>query len=101
MEQQTQLNSQRHDSLVFPVTDLRLQLNNRPAPPSPPLPMPYASSSSANEHEVTLLIESGSSHNIVQPRVAEFLGLPIAHVNSFPIIACNGDTLRCSTRWCK
>jgi len=33
--------------------------------------------------QVTILIDSGSSHNIVQPRVAEFLKLPIEVYPSF------------------
>ncbi|KAL0443843.1 UNVERIFIED_CONTAM: hypothetical protein Slati_2107000 [Sesamum latifolium] len=36
------------------------------------------------EHDVTILIDSGSSHNIVQPRVADYLGLPVSPVSSFP-----------------
>ncbi|KAK4433278.1 putative mitochondrial protein [Sesamum alatum] len=46
-------------------------------------------------HDVSVLIDSGSSHNIVQPRVAEFLGLPVALLSSFPVLVGNGVALHC------
>ncbi|KAL0385790.1 UNVERIFIED_CONTAM: Retrovirus-related Pol polyprotein from transposon.6 [Sesamum radiatum] len=49
-----------------------------------------------HEHDVSVLINSGSSHNIVQPRVASFLGLTITPVTSFPILVGNGESLHCS-----
>ncbi|KAL0438992.1 UNVERIFIED_CONTAM: Retrovirus-related Pol polyprotein from transposon.6 [Sesamum latifolium] len=49
-----------------------------------------------NEHTITMFIDSGSLHNIVQSPVAEFLGLPISPMTSFPILVGNGDSLHCS-----
>ncbi|KAL0399243.1 UNVERIFIED_CONTAM: Retrovirus-related Pol polyprotein from transposon.6 [Sesamum radiatum] len=49
-----------------------------------------------HEHLVTVLVDSGSSHNIVQPRVAAFLGLPITPMASFPVLVGNGEALHCS-----
>ncbi|KAL0354181.1 UNVERIFIED_CONTAM: hypothetical protein Sangu_0999400 [Sesamum angustifolium] len=45
------------------------------------------------EHEVTVLIDSDSSHKIVQPCVAEYLGLFISLAHSFLILVGNKDTL--------
>ncbi|KAL0462146.1 UNVERIFIED_CONTAM: hypothetical protein Slati_0102200 [Sesamum latifolium] len=82
-----------------------------PDPPDPPLETPYAfsvvhcgcfgrqvapHSVLTREHDVTILIDSSSSHNIVQPHVADYLGLPVSPVSSFPILVGNGDTLHCS-----
>ncbi|KAL0366301.1 UNVERIFIED_CONTAM: Retrovirus-related Pol polyprotein from transposon [Sesamum radiatum] len=49
-----------------------------------------------HEHSVTVLIDSSSSHNIIQSRVAAFLGLYISPVSSFSVVVGNGDTLHCS-----
>lgn len=45
---------------------------------------------------VTILIYSGSSHNILQPRIVEFLGLPILALNPFSVLVGNGDLIRCA-----
>ncbi|KAL0312986.1 UNVERIFIED_CONTAM: hypothetical protein Sradi_5697900 [Sesamum radiatum] len=45
---------------------------------------------------ITILVDSKSSHNIIQPRIAQHLHL---HVHSRPLLAVmvgNGETLRCS-----
>lgn len=45
---------------------------------------------------VTILIDSGSSHNIMQPRVAEFLNLLVVAITPFSVIMGNGDLIQCS-----
>ncbi|KAK4400825.1 Retrovirus-related Pol polyprotein from transposon.6 [Sesamum angolense] len=49
-----------------------------------------------HEHIVTILVDSGSSHNIVQSRFAVFLGLPVMSLVSFSIMVGNGEALHCS-----
>ena len=51
-------------------------------------------------HKVTVLVDSGSSHNIIQPRIASFLHLPIQPLSSFSVMVGNGDYLHC-TGLCK
>lgn len=43
-----------------------------------------------------MLIDSGSSHNIIQPRIAEFLGLPIVAIKPFLVFVGNGQTIQYS-----
>jgi len=45
---------------------------------------------------VTILIDTDSSHNILQLRVAEFLHLPIEAIPSFVVTVGNGQTIQCS-----
>ncbi|KAL0394891.1 UNVERIFIED_CONTAM: hypothetical protein Slati_4455300 [Sesamum latifolium] len=47
-------------------------------------------------HEVSVLVDSGSSHNLVQPRVAEFLALPQSPTAAFSVLVGNGDSLHCA-----
>ncbi|KAL0374348.1 UNVERIFIED_CONTAM: Transposon Tf2-11 polyprotein [Sesamum radiatum] len=49
-----------------------------------------------HEHSVSVLIDSGSSHNIMQPRVAEYLGLPIMPFSAFLVLVGNGAALHCA-----
>ncbi|PNY06477.1 hypothetical protein L195_g002943, partial [Trifolium pratense] len=49
-----------------------------------------------HETRVTILIDSGSSHNILQPRLAEFLKLPVEAITPFSVFVGNGDTITCS-----
>lgn len=46
--------------------------------------------------EVSILIDSGSSHNILQPRVASFLQLNVESINPFDVFVGNGETIKCS-----
>jgi hypothetical protein len=48
------------------------------------------------EMEVSILIDSGSSHNILQPRVASFLQLNVESINPFDVFVGNGETINCS-----
>ncbi|KAL0303885.1 UNVERIFIED_CONTAM: Retrovirus-related Pol polyprotein from transposon.6 [Sesamum radiatum] len=49
-----------------------------------------------HELSVSVLIDSGSSHNIIQPRVAEFLGLTVSPLTSFSVLVGNEAALQCS-----
>ncbi|GJT96586.1 ty3-gypsy retrotransposon protein [Tanacetum coccineum] len=49
-----------------------------------------------NGHQVSVLVDSGSSHNIIQPRVAKFLQLQISNAPRFSVLVGNGDSLTCS-----
>ncbi|KAL0430817.1 UNVERIFIED_CONTAM: hypothetical protein Sradi_0707700 [Sesamum radiatum] len=49
-----------------------------------------------HEHSISVLIDSGSSHNIVQPCVPEFLGLPIMPFSAFSVLVGNGVALHCA-----
>lgn len=48
------------------------------------------------ELTITVLIDSGSSHNIMQPWIAEFLNLPMVALNPFSVVVGNGETIQCS-----
>ncbi|MCI22095.1 hypothetical protein A2U01_0043270, partial [Trifolium medium] len=51
------------------------------------------------KQQVTILVDSGSTHNFVQDRVAKFLGLPITPApQPFRVMVGNGDTLDCATQ---
>lgn len=62
----------------------------------PPSPRTLRVQGRVGELEVTVLIDSGSSHNIMQPRVAEFLGLPMVAIKPFSVVVGNGDSITCS-----
>ncbi|KAJ9537912.1 hypothetical protein OSB04_030645 [Centaurea solstitialis] len=47
-------------------------------------------------HPVTILVDTGSTHNIIQPRVASFLHIQVCSIPSFPVTVGNGDHLHCS-----
>lgn len=45
---------------------------------------------------VTVLIDTGSSHNIIQSRLAAFLHLPVTPFPEFSVMVDNGELLQCS-----
>ena len=47
---------------------------------------------------ITILVDSGSTHNFVQPRVAELLRLTISPANPFDVTVGNGSTISCQGR---
>ncbi|MCI02609.1 hypothetical protein A2U01_0023642, partial [Trifolium medium] len=48
---------------------------------------------------VTILVDSGSTHNFIQIRVAKFLGLPVNSASCpLKVMVGNGDVLECSTQ---
>ena len=49
-----------------------------------------------NEQEVSVLIDGGSTHNFIQPTVAEQLSLPIHPITPFRVFVGNGASLKCS-----
>ncbi|KAG6382962.1 hypothetical protein SASPL_157305 [Salvia splendens] len=49
-----------------------------------------------NGYEVSVLIDSGSTHNFIQPTVAEKLSLHVHPISPFRVFVGNGESLRCS-----
>ena len=49
-----------------------------------------------NQAHLTILIDSGSTHNFLQPRVAQFLHLPTQATHPFRVLVGNGSVLDCS-----
>ncbi|OMO93968.1 Zinc finger, H2C2-type, histone UAS binding protein [Corchorus olitorius] len=47
-------------------------------------------------HLVSILIDSDSTHNLVQPRIVKHLGLPIEPAPAFLVRVDNGELLRCT-----
>lgn len=47
-------------------------------------------------HMVSVLVDSGSSHNILQPRIATFLGLMVQPIDAFSVMVGNGSFLNCT-----
>lgn len=62
----------------------------------PPCPRTLRTHGYIYEHSVSILVDSGSSHNIMQLRVAEFLQLVIMAVTPFSVIVGNGETIQCA-----
>ncbi|OMO91168.1 reverse transcriptase [Corchorus capsularis] len=94
-----------------------LPLSEIPLPPPPPLPtelqLPefqvslhalYGLSSHSclkltgtfRGHSFTILVDSGSTHNLIQPRVVKYLGLSIEPPPPLTVKVGNGEVLRCS-----
>lgn len=46
-------------------------------------------------YSVTVLVDTGSSHNILRPRLASFLQLPVSPFPAFPVMEGNGDYIKC------
>nr|KYP47049.1 hypothetical protein KK1_031354 [Cajanus cajan] len=47
-------------------------------------------------HKIHILIDTGSTHNIVQPRVAKFLNLVTIPTTPFKVMVRNGEHISCS-----
>ncbi|XP_050895185.1 uncharacterized protein LOC127101785 [Lathyrus oleraceus] len=62
----------------------------------PPSPKTLRVNGHIKELGVTILIDSGSSHNIMQPRIVEFLGIPVVAHTPFSVIVGNGDSIQCN-----
>lgn len=77
-----------------PTTGEHFQLSHA-ALAGPPSPRTLRIQGHVREMAVTILIDSGSSHNIMQPRVAEFLGLPMVSITPFSVVVGNGQTIHC------
>nr|KYP61158.1 hypothetical protein KK1_023583 [Cajanus cajan]KYP68329.1 hypothetical protein KK1_021950 [Cajanus cajan] len=45
---------------------------------------------------ITILVDTGSSHNILQPRLANHLNLSIHPISPFQVMVGNGDTIPCT-----
>lgn len=48
-------------------------------------------------HGVSVLVDTGSSHNIIQPRIGSFLNLPTHDLPSFSVMVGNGAKLQCAS----
>ena len=48
-----------------------------------------------NNKPVQVLIDSGSTHNIIQPRIVSFLNLPKQDIPEFAVMVGNGESLKC------
>jgi hypothetical protein len=83
------------DPTTAPAAGEHFQLSQA-ALMGPPSPRTLRVQGHVRELEVTVLVDSGSSHNILQPRVAEFLGLPMVEIPSFSVVVGNGQTITCS-----
>lgn len=46
--------------------------------------------------QLTILIDSRSTHNFLQPRIAQFLKLPVQATRSLQVLVGNGSTLDCN-----
>ncbi|KAK9073457.1 hypothetical protein SSX86_007781 [Deinandra increscens subsp. villosa] len=47
-------------------------------------------------HPVTILVDCGSTHNIIQPRIASLLSLPTQSIYPFFVMVGNGQHIQCS-----
>ena len=47
------------------------------------------------ELQVTVLIDTGSTHNILQPRIATHLNLPLQPILNFSVMVRNGSHIQC------
>jgi hypothetical protein len=56
-------------------------------------------SAKVGHHELIVLIDSGSTHNFINERVAEILHLPVVPTEPFAVKVANGVPLRCQGRF--
>lgn len=49
------------------------------------------------KHKVATLVDSGSTHNLIQDRIAKLLDLPAQQARSFQVLVGNGEELKCSS----
>ena len=50
-------------------------------------------------YDVVVLINSGSTHNFINERMANLLRLPVVPTESFMVRVANGENLRCQGRF--
>jgi hypothetical protein len=50
-------------------------------------------------HELTVLIDSGSTHNFISERIANWLHLPVIPTQPFNVKVANGNPLKCQGRF--
>ena len=51
------------------------------------------------DHDVIILIDSGSTHNFLSERLANLLRLPVIPTETFPVRVANGESLKCQGRF--
>lgn len=49
-------------------------------------------------HNITILVDSGGTNNFIQDRTVRFLNLPISSSNQFQVMIGNGEQLVCNTQ---
>ncbi|KAA8534676.1 hypothetical protein F0562_032193 [Nyssa sinensis] len=52
-----------------------------------------------HKQPISVLIDSGSTHNFINDKVAENLHLPITPATAFPVMVANGDRLACKEKY--
>jgi len=50
-----------------------------------------------NNHQVLILVDSGSTHNFIQSPIVKFLALPSSQITSMHVLVGNGTTMQCDT----
>lgn len=50
-----------------------------------------------SHHCVMILVDGGSTHNLIQAQVAKFLNLPTASMSTLQVMVSNGNILDCDT----
>ena len=53
-----------------------------------------------NNHPLMVLVDSGSTHNFIQDRIARQLGFPLSPAQEFQVLVGNGEEFQC-TSMCK
>ena len=56
-------------------------------------------SAKVGPHELIVLIDSGSTHNFINERIAELLQLPVVPTEPFNVKVANSDPLKCQGRF--
>ncbi|XP_050908813.1 uncharacterized protein LOC127122537 [Lathyrus oleraceus] len=100
LESQTDPDITQHDTNVTITEPLNIEPTlfqlSLQAATGHPSPRTLRFTASIHGHHITILVDSGSSHNIIQPRVASFLHLSIQPLSSFSVMVGNGDHLHCT-----
>lgn len=88
-------NPPANNSITFPTTNPENFHPSMQAINGQPSPKTFRFAASILGHTVSVLIDSGSSHNIIQSRVATFLNIPTAAIGAFKVMVGHGDYLEC------
>ncbi|KAL5149915.1 hypothetical protein HKD37_13G036639 [Glycine soja] len=60
----------------------------------PPSPHTLRISDRIQEKNITILIDFGSSQNILEPKIGELLALSVVAINPFSVIVVNGESIQ-------
>lgn len=64
-----------------------------------PAPETFRVYGTVRRHQLTILVDGGSTHNFVQLRVAKFLGLPSTPMTPLPVMVGDGGVIHCDCRY--